>query len=248
MIGIICFLIVTCLAVGIGLSDKGSNSEEKTVSISNQETVSATAEESSSSIKEDKTESVFVSEKNSSTEKSTEKASSTSNKAETKTTERVTNKEIKPAVTKNQVQQNSTTYQQTTVKNQSQQNSTTKKQTVTDKTTKNLSISFSINCEKAVEYGASVSNYLIKPTKCKVKDGTTVFDLLDEMCRENGIAMVHQNKSYIKSIGGLSEKDCGSTSGWMYLVNGQKLNMSAAKYALKDGDTVEWYYVTSPTD
>ena len=234
MIGIICFLIVACLAVGVGLNYKGSDSEEKTVSISNTETEAATAEESLSSITENKTESVSVSKKNSGAEKSTEKASSTSNKAETKATEISTKKETKPAVTKKQTQQNSTT----------------KKQTATDKTTKtqNISVSFSINCEKAAEYGADYPNYLIGKTKCDVKDGTTVFDLLSAECSKNGIAVVHQNKSYVKAIGGLAEKDCGNGSGWTYKVNGVKPMMAASKYVLKNGDVVEWYYVTSPTD
>ncbi|MDE6659675.1 MAG: DUF4430 domain-containing protein, partial [Eubacterium sp.] len=46
----------------------------------------------------------------------------------------------------------------------------------------------------------------------------------------------------------LGEKDCGNGSGWIYKVNGVKPMMSASKYVLKNGDVVEWYYVTSPTD
>ena len=236
IIGIICFSIVACLAVGIGLNNKGSNSEEKTVSVSNQETKSAIADENTSFITEEKTEAVSVSEENSSTDKATEKASSTSKKAETKTTERVTKKknEAKPP-------------------KKAPEKSSSKKVTEARppvKTTKNqkISVSFSINCEKAAEYGADYLKYLIGKTKCEVKDGTTVFDLLSEECRKNGIAVVHQNKSYVKAIGGLAEKDCGNGSGWTYKVNGVKPMMSASKYVLKNGDVVEWYYVTSPTD
>lgn len=111
-----------------------------------------------------------------------------------------------------------------------------------------LSVELSVNCEKAVAYGADYPKYLMSKTKCSVKKGTTVFDLLSEACSKKGLAVVHQNKSYIVSIGGLAEKDCGGSSGWMYTVNGVKPMMSASKYVLKDGDTVEWYYVTSPTD
>ena len=243
IIAIVCALIVVCLAVGIGMNGKGSKSENETNLISDKETVSA-VDENLSSITEDKTESISVSEENSSTEKTTEKVSATEKKGtnsvktekEPKASEqRVTKKETKPA---------------STTKKNVQKSSTSKPQTTAVKTTvsNNLAVSFSVNCEKAVDYGADYPKYLISKTKCNVKNGATVFDLLSEECRKNGIAVVHQNKSYVKAIGGLSEKDCGNASGWIYKVNGVKPMMAASKYVLKDGDVVEWYYVTSPTD
>ncbi len=49
---------------------------------------------------------------------------------------------------------------------------------------------------------------------------------------------------YVYSICGLEEKACGSTSGWMYKVNGKTPSVSADKYVLKAGDEIEWVYVT----
>ena len=49
--------------------------------------------------------------------------------------------------------------------------------------------------EKAVAYGADYPKYLMSKTKCSVKKGTTVFDLLSEACSKKGLAVVHQNKS-----------------------------------------------------
>ena len=236
MIGIICFLIVVCLSVGIGMNCKSDNSEKETILISNKETASSVAESSVSTEKaETDTE---ESEKESKSEpKNSEKAFSTSKKVET-TTEKVTKRKTKSTTTtKKSVQSGTVHKEKPPVK-------------TTEKTTKtqSITVSFSVNCEKAAQYGADYPKYLISHTKCDVKDGTTVFDLLSEECSKNGISVVHQNKSYVKAIGGLSEKDCGNGSGWIYKVNGVKPMMSASKYVLKNGDVVEWYYVTSPAD
>ncbi|MDE6111366.1 MAG: DUF4430 domain-containing protein, partial [Eubacterium sp.] len=244
IIAIVCALIVVCLAVGIGMNSKSGNSEKETNLISNKETVSA-VDESSSSITEDKTESIFVTEENN----STGKASSTSNKAETKTTESVTKKETEAKPPVNSVSTNTTNSVKAENKTKpSEKTSSAKKKEepkapVKPSEKQNISVSFSVNCEKAVDYGADYPKYLISKTKCNVKKGTTVFDLLSKECSKNGIAVVHQNKSYVKAIGGLSEKDCGNASGWTYKVNGVKPMMAASKYVLKDGDVVECYYV-----
>ena len=47
---------------------------------------------------------------------------------------------------------------------------------------------------------------------------------------------------YVEGINNLYEFDKGSTSGWMYNVNGTYPNKSAGAYILKAGDTVEWRY------
>ncbi len=238
MIAIVCFLIVVCLSVGIGMNVKSSDSEEETNSISNTETVSSVDDgaASSNSINEE-TES-NASAKGTS---STEKTETNSKKAE-EATKNSTKSEGSSA--------KKTEAKQTSVK--ATQKTSAKTEAGTEKTEKatqaQIQVMFSVNCEKAADYGADYPKYLISKTKCSVKKGTTVFDLLSEECRKKGLAVVHQNKSYIVSIGGLAEKDCGGSSGWMYKVNGVKLMMSASKYVLKDGDIVEWYYVTSPAD
>ena len=53
-----------------------------------------------------------------------------------------------------------------------------------------------------------------------------------------------QYGTYIAAIGGLAEKDkrYGSSSGWLYSVNGTTPGYSAGSYVLKDGDNVSWYF------
>ena len=77
-----------------------------------------------------------------------------------------------------------------------------------------------------------------------LKRGASVYDAL----RATGVSMNAYNTQYgiyVASIGGLAEKEHGSTSGWMYSVNGTVPMKSCANYRLSDGDVIRWYYVTS---
>lgn len=78
-------------------------------------------------------------------------------------------------------------------------------------------------------------------------EGESVFNLL---LREMKKAKIHMefvntpiyNSAYIEGINNLYEFDCGELSGWMYKVNDWFPNYGCSRYALKDGDTVEWLY------
>ena len=50
------------------------------------------------------------------------------------------------------------------------------------------------------------------------------------------------NSAYVEGIHNLYEFDCGFQSGWMYSVNGWYPNYGASRYALKQGDVVQWRY------
>ena len=78
-------------------------------------------------------------------------------------------------------------------------------------------------------------------------EGESVFDVLQRVCRESGIAMESSwsplyNSAYIEGIAQLYEFDCGELSGWMYSVNGTYPNYGCSKYTLQDGDVVRWVY------
>ena len=47
---------------------------------------------------------------------------------------------------------------------------------------------------------------------------------------------------YISSMFGLTERDYGPMSGWMYKVNGEDAEVGSGQYILSEGDVVEWYY------
>lgn len=113
-----------------------------------------------------------------------------------------------------------------------------------------ITVTISVTCKNALDKGADVpqSGYILQSTKYTAAQGETVFDVLSAVCAENGVALEYQSKAYIQGIGGLREKDCGGSSGWMYRVNGTSPNKAASKYTLSDGDVIEWYYVTGPGD
>lgn len=74
-------------------------------------------------------------------------------------------------------------------------------------------------------------------------EGATVYDALCAL----GLSVNAQGSSYgtyISAIGGLTEKQHGGTSGWMYSVNGTTPMTACSNYVLSNGDNVVWYYVT----
>lgn len=74
-------------------------------------------------------------------------------------------------------------------------------------------------------------------------EGATAYDALCAL----GLSVNAHGSSYgtyVAAIGGLAEKEHGSTSGWMYSVNGVTPMTACSNYVLSNGDSVVWYYVT----
>jgi len=88
---------------------------------------------------------------------------------------------------------------------------------------------------------------ILPATTVSCYEGESVFEVLQRVCRDNGIHMESSwtpiyNSAYIEGIHNLYEFDCGSLSGWMYRVNGWYPNYGCSRYVLEDGDIVEWRY------
>lgn len=88
---------------------------------------------------------------------------------------------------------------------------------------------------------------ILAPTKVTFYEGESVFDVLQRVCKENGIHLESSwtpiyNSAYIEGIHNLYEFDCGELSGWMYRVNGWYPNYGCSRYQLADGEVVEWRY------
>ncbi len=119
-------------------------------------------------------------------------------------------------------------------------------------TQKKTACTYSIDCKKALSYSGTsamlpADGVILPAQSVEITEGESVFDVLQRVCRENGIPMEFSmapiyNTAYIEGIGDLYEFDCGSMSGWMYCVNGVYPNYGCSKYELKDGDVVEWHY------
>ena len=90
---------------------------------------------------------------------------------------------------------------------------------------------------------------ILPPTEYVLREGDTVFDILDRAVRYNKIQMEYQGAEknsygsvYIQGINYLYEFSCGPLSGWMYRVDGEFPGCGCSKYKLKDGQNIEWIY------
>lgn len=90
---------------------------------------------------------------------------------------------------------------------------------------------------------------ILAETEYVLREGDTVFDILDRAVRYNKIQMEYQGADensfgsvYIQGIHYLYEFSCGPLSGWMYRVNGEFPNYGCSRYELNDGDVIEWVY------
>lgn len=82
----------------------------------------------------------------------------------------------------------------------------------------------------------------ISTYSAKIKDSTTVWEVLSRVAKENDFNLVSEDSDFgvfIKEIGGKANtKD----QFWLYFVNGKMGEVAADKYELKTGDLVEWKY------
>ena len=122
-----------------------------------------------------------------------------------------------------------------------------------EKRTCTVSVSCAVLLERLDQLEAGVrelvpgDGVLLAPTEVELREGESVFDLLQRACREAGVHMEYQEtpgygSAYVEGIGNLYEFDCGPLSGWTYLVNGQSPNYGCSRYVLSEGDTVQWRY------
>ncbi len=102
-------------------------------------------------------------------------------------------------------------------------------------------------CDKNKRELVPEDGWILEPTEVTFFEGESVFQVLKRTCKQKGIHMEFENtpiynSAYIEGINNLYEFDVGELSGWMYSVNGWYPNYGCSRYALKDGDVVEWRY------
>ena len=121
-----------------------------------------------------------------------------------------------------------------------------------------LIISLSIRCDTlaadlsklrdpALEAYVPADGVILSLAEVEVKKGETVYDVLDRVCRDQGIHMEavytpSYGADYIEGINYIYEFDAGEQSGWMYMVNGTFPNYGCSDYVLEDGDAITWAY------
>ena len=102
-------------------------------------------------------------------------------------------------------------------------------------------------CDESKKPLVPADGVILPTTTVTFTEGESVFDVLQRLCRENKIHMEFSwtpmyNSAYVEGINNLYEFDVGSLSGWMYSVNGWFPNYGCSRYALQNGDVVNWVY------
>ena len=108
-------------------------------------------------------------------------------------------------------------------------------------------IRVTVDCSAALDGGYTVpgDKAQMLDAQLDLQEGDTALSTLQDACKDAGLDVTLGDGSYVQGIGGLSEKDCGPTSGWTYTVNGEMVMASAAQCELKAGDEVQWTYILS---
>lgn len=123
---------------------------------------------------------------------------------------------------------------------------------------KTQTISLSVTCRNAIDCGilddpnfqgvVPENGVYVDKGSMEFTAGETVLTVLKRCLKSQKIVYQIDSSGYVKSIGGLSEFDCGAGSGWLYKVNGAQPNVSCKYYTLQAGDRVEFVYTCKMGD
>lgn len=214
-------------------AENSSESAEISSSAVSSDTEQSSAQETTAPTKKIKSDLV------SSQEEVPSNSSTTTSTTQTKTTntEKTTSEKFTTTTTATVTQTKTTT-----------STATTTKTTTTTKNPDTITVSLTVDCSSAVEYGdkiaQKVSNngIILSGKSITLKNGATVFDALNESGLVIGSGSSAMGR-YVYSIQSVAEKACGAKSGWVYTVNGNTVSESCSSYKLGDGDSVCWKYV-----
>lgn len=148
----------------------------------------------------------------------------------------------------NKEKENKTTVNLTTSKTTTKKNEPTVKDEIS--CTLNVECKSILNNMDKLKDGHSeyvpANGYIIKGYKYTAKAGFTAYDALKKACEDNGIKLTAKSSmygTYVSGINNIDEFDCGSQSGWMYSINGNRPNVSASSQRVTDGDEITFEYV-----
>lgn len=148
----------------------------------------------------------------------------------------------------NKEKENKTTVNLTTSKATTKKNEPTVKDEIS--CTLNVECKSILNNMDKLKDGHSeyvpANGYIIKGYTYTAKAGFTAYDALKKACEDNGIKLTAKSTmygTYVSGINNIDEFDCGSQSGWMYSINGNRPNVSASSQRVTDGDEITFEYV-----
>lgn len=118
-------------------------------------------------------------------------------------------------------------------------------------------VTVSISCQTALDYPGDLGlslpedGMLLPATQWEFTGSATVWDAFQAVCNANGIEYRTTSSwsgEYIRQIAGLREFDCGSTSGWVYYLNGNFSSQGISNQLIRDGDMIQIAYTVIPGD
>ena len=177
----------------------------------------------------------------------TTEAATTADKEST-TAQSTSKAKTKNNTNNNKEKENKTTVKLTTSKATTKKNEPTVKDEIS--CTLNVECKSILNNMDKLKEGHSkyvpANGYIIKGYKYTAKAGFTAYDALKKACEDNGIKLTAKSTmygTYVSGINNIDEFDCGSQSGWMYSINGNRPNVSASSQSVTDGDEITFEYV-----
>lgn len=127
-----------------------------------------------------------------------------------------------------------------------------------DVTEDSLTVTLSVRCDEILENYEDLDENLrseeyvpsngeiLSETKYVLRNGDTVYDVLNRALRLNKIQAEYQGTKsggiYVKGIHYIYEFSCGPLSGWTYKVDGEYPTCACSEYELRDGQKIEWIY------
>lgn len=112
-------------------------------------------------------------------------------------------------------------------------------------------VTLTIDASRYQASGAQPGRVLVEQAKWEFTGSATVWDAFQGVCQAYGIEYRSTSDLYgvyIREIQGMREGDCGSTSGWVYYLNGQFAHLGVSSQPLKDGDHIRFAYSVLPHD
>ena len=88
---------------------------------------------------------------------------------------------------------------------------------------------------------------ILPPTQVGFREGETVFEIARRLCDDQGITLSYSytlvfGGYYIEGINGLAAQNIGTSSGWLYRVNGWFPNYGCGRYIVNNGDVISFVF------
>lgn len=121
---------------------------------------------------------------------------------------------------------------------------------------KNIDVSIEIRCEnifnsdeinpRIIELQPT-DGIILEATFVNIRGGSSVFDVLKQICIQEKIHMEFvntplYNSAYIEGINNLYEFNAGALSGWKYSVNNEVLSIGSSNVEVSENDKISFFY------